>query len=317
MTVAESDAVVVGAGVIGLSTAIRLAERGMDVVVVTDAPPERTTSYAAGAIVGPVFMAGRDIGSDRERESYDTFAGLASEPGNGVEMRAGRFVAGPDAAGPPQIQVPVEIEPLGGRDLPERYTSGFRARIPSVDMPVYMEYLRRRLEAAGGRLETRRVGSLDEATALAPLVANCTGVGAREFVPDPEVRAVRGQHVIVKNPGIDSFLIEAPVGPSWVGFFPFDEHVVLGGVAMEDDWRLDPDPEVARQIIERCAAVEPQLGTAEVIGHRVGLRPVRPDVRLEVEKRGGARIVHNYGHGGTGVAMSWGCAREAADLLLA
>ncbi len=109
MTVAESDAVVVGAGVIGLSTAIRLAERGMDVVVVTDAPPERTTSYAAGAIVGPVFMAGRDIGSDRERESYDTFAGLASEPGNGVEMRAGRFVAGPDAAGPPQIQVPVEF----------------------------------------------------------------------------------------------------------------------------------------------------------------------------------------------------------------
>ncbi len=245
------------------------------------------------------------------------FVGLASEPGTGVEMRTGRFVAGPDAAGPPQIEVPVEIEPLGDGDLPGPYTSGFRARIPSVDMPVYLEYLQHRLEAAGGTVERRRLGSLDDATALAPLVANCTGVRAREFVPDPEVRAVRGQHVVVQNPGIDSFLIEAPVGPSWVGFFPFDEHVVLGGVAMEDDWRLDPDPEVAEQIIERCAAVEPRLGTAEVIGHRVGLRPVRPSVRLEAEQRGGARIVHNYGHGGTGVAMSWGCAREAAELLLA
>jgi D-amino-acid oxidase len=302
--------------VIGLSTAICLAEDGAAVTVVAAEPPERTTSYAAGAIVGPVFMAGRDVGSDRERESYEEFTRLAAESGTGVRMCTGRFATGPDGAEPPPIQVPAEITPLGPDDLPAPYTVGFQATIPSVDMPVYLAYLRRRFEDAGGRVEIRRLAGLNEATATGPLVANCTGVGARDFVPDPQVRAVRGQHVIVENPGLDTFFIEAPIGPSWAGYFPYREHVVLGGVAMDDDWRLDPDSAVAEQIIERCAAVEPRLGTARVIGHRVGLRPVRPSVRLEAEERDGTRVVHNYGHGGMGVAMSWGSAREAADLLL-
>ena len=304
-----------GAGVIGLSTAIRLAEAGIAVTVVAAEPPERTTSYAAGAIVGPVFMVGDDRDTERERASYDEFTRLAGEPGTGVQISTGRFAAGLDGTGPPPIQAPAEITRLGADDLPEPYTSGFQASIPAVDMPVYLDYLRQRFERGGGRVEIRRLRSLADAVALASLVVNCTGVGARDFVPDPTVRAVRGQHVIVENPGIDMFFIEAPFGPSWVGYFPYREHVVLGGVAMDDDWRLEPDPEVAAQIVQRCAAVEPRLRAARVIGHRVGLRPVRPTVRLELEERDGARIVHNYGHGGTGVAMSWGCAAEAARLV--
>lgn len=50
--------------------------------------------------------------------------------------------------------------------------------------------------------------------------------------------------------------------------------------------------------------------------HRVGLRPARdPGVRVEreVTARGGV-LVHNYGHGGAGVTVAWGCAEEAAAL---
>jgi D-amino-acid oxidase len=55
----------------------------------------------------------------------------------------------------------------------------------------------------------------------------------------------------------------------------------------------------------------PELAGAEVLGHRVGLRPVRPTVRLELEKlRTGHRVIHCYGHGGAGVTVSWGCAAE-------
>jgi D-amino-acid oxidase len=82
--------------------------------------------------------------------------------------------------------------------------------------------------------------------------------------------------------------------------------VVLGGTA--DDTRADrqPDDEVAARILQRCVAIEPRLAGLPVLEHRVGLRPARARVRLERE----GTVVHNYGHGGAGVSISWGCARE-------
>ena len=74
---------------------------------------------------------------------------------------------------------------------------------------------------------------------------------------------------------------------------------------------------MADRILRDCAAIEPRLTGARVLAHRVGLRPARPTVRLEAEPAapgGGPPIVHNYGHGGAGVSLSWGCAREAAAL---
>ena len=64
------------------------------------------------------------------------------------------------------------------------------------------------------------------------------------------------------------------------------------------------------EIRDRCAEVEPRLKGARIIGRRVGLRPTRPAVRLESELRGDTRVIHNYGHGGAGITLSWGCARE-------
>jgi D-amino-acid oxidase len=128
---------------------------------------------------------------------------------------------------------------------------------------------------------------------------------------------VRGQHVVVENPGLDEFFIEAPFGATWAAYFVHGDRVVLGGVAQVDDWNLEPDPAVAEQILQRCAAVQPLLENARVIGHQVGLRPERGGVRLEAEPFGSARCVHAYGHGGSGVSLSWGCAREAAGLAVA
>jgi D-amino-acid oxidase len=149
-----------------------------------------------------------------------------------------------------------------------------------------------------------------------PLLANCTGVGARDLVPDAAVHAVRGQHVVVANPGLDTFFLEAPFGPAWTSYFPHGDVVVLGGTSAVDDTNLAPDPATAREIVERCAAVEPRLGEAPIVEHRVGLRPGRTTPRVELEPIGSARCVHNYGHGGVGVTLSWGCAQEATALLL-
>jgi glycine/D-amino acid oxidase-like deaminating enzyme len=78
---------------------------------------------------------------------------------------------------------------------------------------------------------------------------------------------------------------------------------------------LAPDPDLAVAIRGRCAAVEPALGSARVLTHRVGLRPSRGRVRLERLPVGRGHVVHNYGHGGAGVTLSWGCAREVLRLV--
>ncbi len=65
------------------------------------------------------------------------------------------------------------------------------------------------------------------------------------------------------------------------------------------------------------AACLPPVNVApeRVIRSVAGLRPYRPSgYRVSAEQLGNRRVVHNYGHGGGGIALSWGSSREAIAL---
>jgi len=89
---------------------------------------------------------------------------------------------------------------------------------------------------------------------------------------------------------------------------------VLGGSAQEGREDLEPDPDESAAILARCRALEPALANAQLLSVGVGLRPWRPSVRVEREALGRAWLIHDYGHGGAGVTLSWGCAEEVARL---
>jgi D-amino-acid oxidase len=120
--------------------------------------------------------------------------------------------------------------------------------------------------------------------------------------------------VVIANPGIEEFYTDHSEVPPDVSYlFPHQDTVVLGGTMADGDWDTEPRPEVAERIVADCALIEPRVRDAPVLAHRVGLRPARPEVRLEAEALDGGRVLwHNYGHGGAGVTLSWGCARELA-----
>jgi D-amino-acid oxidase len=120
---------------------------------------------------------------------------------------------------------------------------------------------------------------------------------------------------VVENPGVETFFAEYDDSPTPTYFLPHENEVVLGGSA--EPGRLDekPNAQLAADIRRRCAAIEPRLASAPLIEHRVGMRPSRPRVRLEAEHVDGGVVVHNYGHGGAGVTMSWGCAYEVVNLI--
>jgi D-amino-acid oxidase len=306
---------VVGGGVSGLSCAVRLLEAGADVVVRTAAAPVGTVSAVAGAMIGPVFGAPDSPEVVWGSASDAQFRALADAAGTGVRIRRGRLLASPAVGGqlPPWASTVPGYRPLSPDELPAGFTAGMAAELPFVDMPIYLAWLVRRVGELGGRLEQRPVADLDDiSSADADVVVNCTGLAARTLAGDPEVIPIRGQHVIVDAPWLHEFVYEGGADDEWVGIMPHDRRVVLGGVGQRDNWSLLPDSGVTAAILQRCLAAVPQLADAPVLGVEVGLRPYRPTVRLERQ----GRVVHNYGHGGNGVMLSWGCADAVVALAL-
>jgi D-amino-acid oxidase len=267
-----------------------------------------------------------DPGEPGRNESRPGQPAPSRQPGTGIRLISGRQVAGPGGVPQEMVSALAGVRPCEGSDLPAGYTSGWRYTAPVIAMPAYLGYLTRRLTHADGTLETGiTFGSLSGATAstTAKVLVNCTGADAHGFARDPSVVPVRGQAVVVANPGLTEFFIGmgrhgAPDGDDLVYVFPHESTVVLGGTHDTGNWSREPDPATAARILADCAEAVPALRNAQVIAHTVGLRPTRPLVRLEAVDLGGGRtLVHNYGHGGAGVTLSWGCALDAAALALA
>ncbi|AKJ09409.1 amino acid oxidase [Streptomyces incarnatus] len=298
--------IVVGSGIAGLTTAVVLAESGRRVRVWAREPAERTTSAVAGGLWWPYRIEPEPLVGAWALASLAVYEELADRP----DETGVRLVDG--------VHRGTRLDELGtwagGVAGLRAVADGLAARLPVIDMPVHLAWLRERLAKAGGVIEAREVTDL--VSVPAQVVVNCTGLGARSLVPDPAVRPVRGQLVVVANPGITTWFTS--VGHSAAAstyVIPQPGGLLLGGTAEEDDWSLEPDPATAAAIVARCAAIRPEIAQARVLAHRVGLRPARHAVRLERQPLPGGRVlVHNYGHGGAGVTVAWGCAWEAAGL---
>ena len=312
----QPDVVVLGAGVSGLTTAVCLAEQGCAVAVRAHRPPARTTSAVAGAIWGPVMVDHERV-HDWSMWTHRELTRLAGRPHSGVRLVHGVEAARTVIEPPEWATEMASYERCAPDDLPAGFHSGWQYTAPVINMPAYLRYLVRRLITAGGTLAFGDVvTSLGELAGAAPIVVNCAGLGARELVGDDRIAPVRGQLVVVDNPGIDRFFVEyTEVHGDMTYFLPQGDHVILGGSAEPGRADPEPDPRVSTEIIARCAAIVPALGRARVREQRVGVRPSRHQVRVEYVEVAGVPVIHNYGHGGAGVSLSWGCARDVAEIV--
>lgn len=294
---------VVGAGVIGLTCAVRLLEEGHRVDVLARDLPLETTSVVAAALWHPYLVHPAGRVQRWSKRSYDVLAGLAaSDPEAGVVIRPGMELMR-DWAEPQWLGAIPEYERVS--DVAAPYRAGLSFVTPVVEMPLYLDWLRARVEALGGTVTRMALSALPE---HAELVVNATGMGARLMAADASVRPVRGQIVLVSQVGVDQWWLDE-AGPTYI--VPRSRDIVLGGTNEPGEWGRTPVPETAEAILARATALVPSLAQARILQHRVGLRPARPEVRLE---RVGD-VIHCYGHGGSGVTLSWGCADEVARLV--
>jgi D-amino-acid oxidase len=183
-----------------------------------------------------------------------------------------------------------------------------------MDTTMYLDYLAKRFRDAGAEIHANvRFEKLEDVDTKFDLMINCAGIGARELVQDADLEPHRGQVAIVPRiEGLSCAIVcdDAPL----MYAIPRRNDCVCGGTNEISD-NLAADPATTSRIVAECGQV---LNTERprVLAERVGLRPFRRSgVRLEGDQlRDGRTAIHNYGHGGAGFTLSWGCASEVLEL---
>ncbi len=311
------DITILGAGISGLSCGIRLAEAGFRPQIIARELPPQTTARAAAAIwyifaAEPVERT-HPWALSTLREFYRLI-----DRGEGAECgltlcRLLEVFTTPKADPwyAPHIR---HYRRATAAEIPTGYVDAHHIELPLIHPARYMPHLLARFRALGGKISQRAIHSLAEIAEPGRLLVNCSGVWARHLAADERVYPLRGQTVVIAPLPVTNLLDESDIDRI-THIFHRGEDVILGGLAEADRWDTQPDPAQSAAILARARAFAPQLREAKIITEQVGLRPGRHEIRLErEERRDGGAIIHNYGHGGAGFTLSWGCAAEVVAL---
>ena len=304
---------IVGAGVSGLTCGVVFAERGHRTSIIAEESGPPITSAAAGAIWFPYDAEPADAVIAWSLETFNILRELSGTPSSGVSMLELRSFA---RAG--ELEIPPWAFSLGARRLapallPACFTSGYMLVVPLTDTTIYLDYLAARFRRAGGEIQVGvHLDRLDEVNRDCSLLINCTGIGAKTLVPDADVEPHRGQVAIVpKTPQGHAVVCD---DPPLMYAIPRTNDCVFGGTN-ELSADLDPDPGTTARIMAECSRVL-KIDPPKVLRECVGLRPFRrTGICLRADQlRDGRRVIHNYGHGGSGFTLSWGCAHAVLAL---
>ena len=314
--------IVVGCGVSGLSTAICLQENGFAVEIWAEALPPHTTSDKAAAVWFPYAIGPINRVEKWSKQSYDYFASLAKNEATGVSFDDLTLVGHEES----------EIEPfwskslprdmwsvVGPQDLPAGYKTGYKVRVPIIETPIYMPYLVERFKRKGGKILKKTIASLAELPHDVFTNVNCTGLGARSLAHDNALFPILGLTLVgTLNPDVSSLdRIVDDGGPNSLAYvFPrkMSGDFVLGGTAVQGADESSIEDHHFTEMLERCGNIYPELKSAANLKRNWGLRPGRPNIRLNRDEEN-PRLIHNYGHGGGGFTVSWGCAFEVLTLI--
>lgn len=312
---------IIGAGVSGLTCGVLFAERGFSAKIFAEQIGTKTTSGAAGALWFPYDAEPAEKVIPWALATYKVLVDLVKDPSCGVSMIELRQYCRTG-----EIEIPDWARDLGGvatalravGDRPQaggyNFSSGFSLRVPLMDTTIYLDYLVDRFQKAGGEIKGGvSFNKFEDVDAKFDLVINCAGIGARELANDSDLEPHRGQVAIVPKPENLKCAIVCDDMPLMYAI-PRANDCVFGGTNDISD-NLSPDPATTKAVVAECSRVL-EIEKPRVLCERVGLRPFRKSgVRLEKEKlRDGRTVIHNYGHGGSGFTLSWGCAREVLRL---
>uniref|UniRef100_G3MPJ6 FAD dependent oxidoreductase domain-containing protein n=1 Tax=Amblyomma maculatum TaxID=34609 RepID=G3MPJ6_AMBMU len=318
---------VVGGGIVGLSAAVRIAEElppgGVHVTVLAEHFSPYTTGDVAAGFFNPYIVHG--VSEEKLRswcvDGFDFYRPLSESSDSnelGLAIIPAYILTEEPCPRPSYADAFFHYRDLTESELrsfPRRYRHGAYVISLTIECKKFLPYLMERLQRHGGQLKQAKVTSLEDLAVDYDIIVNCTGFGAGALVPDPKVHAIRGQTIRVRAPWIKHVIV---AGEDFHAIPNIDD-VMLGGTKDVGNTCLIPDRNIANKIWNGCLELAPSLKNAKITGHYVGLRPGREPLRLErvdhALKTGTVPVIHNYGHGGSGITIAWGCAGDVVQFI--
>uniref|UniRef100_A0A8R1E0L3 DAO domain-containing protein n=1 Tax=Caenorhabditis japonica TaxID=281687 RepID=A0A8R1E0L3_CAEJA len=311
--------VVLGAGINGISTALAIQNRipESDITIIASHFSPDTTSDVAAGLIEPYLCGDSDEKILKWTKATISRVQEYMATGNsGVGEMSGYWLQS-------VREVPKWLELMKSwKELSEKEMETMRKRPEHrhgifyttwyLEPTAYIRWCTEIFVKNGGKLRHQHVENVDTLKNDYDVIVNCTGLASRRLFGDLEVRPIRGQIMRVRCSNVKHFLIDDH-------FYALlnDDCIILGGTKEIDNWDLTVDKSTAKLIFDENCVNIPSLKSGKVLSHHVGLRPSRDTVRLEIDRKTLKiqSIIHNYGHGGSGITLHWGCALEAAELV--
>ena len=312
----DKEVIVIGCGVSGLSCGIRLLEAGFEAVrIVARELPPHTTSNRAAAVWYPYKAYPEEKVLGWGAATFQAMTALMDDPASGISNTTLIEPFDEKTADPWWKEAVTSFRHATPDELPAGYRDGYVVEVPLIETPLYMDYLVNWFRRLGGMIEQGEMQSLEEISGSGRLIINCAGLGAKALAGDEKLYPIRGQIVRVTAVADKTSFVDEFSHKSLSYVVPRRDDTIVGGTAQVGDWDLTVDRETAVEILRKAQEMQPQLDKVEILEHAVGLRPGRDQIRLELEPFSeGGTVIHNYGHGGAGFTLSWGCANEVTAL---
>jgi D-amino-acid oxidase len=303
---------IIGAGISGLSCAYLFSEKNYNITVFAKAFSPNITSNRAAAFWFPYHVRSDRRAIKWSKSSYDFYRLLAGNSASGISMK--QLIKAIPASVTEEDTSWMEFIPKGecnimpAEKLKPGITKGYEVLVPLIETQIFLPYLQDIFMKNHIVFENKTVNDFNELPGF-DIIINCSGLGARDLCNDESVIPVRGQVALLETQTDLPIYLD---NDSPLYIVPRKDAMIVGGTYEANIYEETTEPETIERILNTAYRFFPELKQKKIIGNWAGLRPFRPQVRLEHEA--GTNIIHNYGHAGSGFTLSFGCAEEVMHL---